>query len=116
MGKIMLEGMEFYAFHGFHPEERKIGNKYSVDLELEVDFNKAVDTDDLKETIDYEMIYAEVNKVMGKPSKLLEHVAGEIIQGVRSKFPQTKRITAKVSKFNPPIKGVCHKASVEISV
>ena len=41
MGKVSLEGMEFYARHGYYEEERVIGNKYSVDVTLDVDFSEA---------------------------------------------------------------------------
>ncbi|RZK29989.1 MAG: dihydroneopterin aldolase, partial [Hymenobacter sp.] len=32
MGQIALEGLEFFAFHGYYDEEQKIGNKYGVDI------------------------------------------------------------------------------------
>ena len=35
MGQIALEGMEFFAFHGYYDEEQKIGNKYGIDLYIE---------------------------------------------------------------------------------
>jgi dihydroneopterin aldolase len=35
MGKITLEGLEFFAFHGYYDEEQKIGNKYGVDITIE---------------------------------------------------------------------------------
>ena len=41
MGQIALEGMEFFAFHGYYDEEQKIGNKYGVDLYIETNLNAA---------------------------------------------------------------------------
>ena len=54
MGQIALEGMEFFAFHGFYDEEQKIGNKYGVDLYLTTDLKRAATSDDLHETVNYE--------------------------------------------------------------
>ncbi len=35
MGKIIIEDMEFYAFHGHYKEEQIVGNRFLVDLEIE---------------------------------------------------------------------------------
>ena len=35
MGKIIIEEMEFYAFHGHYQEEQIVGNRFLVDLEFE---------------------------------------------------------------------------------
>ena len=36
MGTILLEGMEFFAFHGCFKEEQIIGTKFIVDIQIEV--------------------------------------------------------------------------------
>lgn len=114
MGKVSLEGMEFYAKHGYYEEERTIGNKYSVDVTLEVDFSEAASDDTLEGTINYERVYEIVQDVMGKEAKLLEHLAGKMIKALREAFSEVKRVQVKVSKHNPPIKGLCHKATIEL--
>ena len=35
MGKIIIEEMEFYAFHGHYQEEQIVGNRFLVDLEMD---------------------------------------------------------------------------------
>lgn len=115
MGLISLEGMEFFSYHGYYDEEQKIGNKYAIDITIETDLQKAAQTDKLKETINYEEIYRLVADVMKERHRLLEHVAYEIINQVRAAFLDVKHVNVAVSKFNPPIGGVCAKAKVEIS-
>lgn len=112
MGLIALEGMEFFARHGYYEEERKIGNRYSVDVEIETDFIQAAQSDELEGTVNYERIYAIVAQVMEVNTRLLEHIAGNIIQRIRELFPQVGKIKVKVSKYNPPIGGVCHRAVI----
>ncbi|MFT6866800.1 MAG: dihydroneopterin aldolase [Cyclobacteriaceae bacterium] len=114
MGKVSLEGMEFYARHGYYEEERIIGNKYSVDVTVELDFSNAADSDKLQGTVNYEKIYEIVSGVMAIDAMLLEHLAGKIIQQLKTAFPQIKKSWVKVSKYNPPIKGLCHRAVVEL--
>lgn len=114
MGKVALEGMEFYARHGYYEEERKIGNKYSVDVELDVDFTEAAMDDKLEGTVNYERVYEVVAEVMNIDAQLLEHLAGKMIRQLKTEFPQVNQVKVKVSKYNPPIKGLCHRAVVTL--
>lgn len=114
MGKVALEGMEFYARHGYYEEERKIGNKYSVDVELDVDFTDAAMDDRLDGTVNYERVYEVVAEVMNIDAQLLEHLAGKMIRQLKSEFPQVSQVKVKVCKYNPPIKGLCHRAVVTL--
>lgn len=114
MGKVSLEGMEFYARHGYYEEERVIGNKYSVDVTLEVDFSEAASEDKLEGTVNYEKVYEIVQEVMNIDANLLEHLAGKIIKSLKESFAQVSKVQVKISKYNPPIKGLCHRATVEL--
>ncbi|MDH5608429.1 MAG: dihydroneopterin aldolase [Cyclobacteriaceae bacterium] len=115
MGTVSLEGMEFYARHGYYEEERIIGNKYSVDIHIELDFDLAAESDKLEGTVNYERIYAIIADVMSIDALLLEHLAHKIIQSVKKEYPKISKVTVKVSKHNPPIRGLCQRASVMLS-
>jgi dihydroneopterin aldolase len=112
MGKVALEGMEFYARHGYYEEERIIGNKYSVDIVLDLDFTSAALDDKLEGTVDYEKVYEIVQEVMSIDAKLLEHLAGKMIKAIKENFTQIKSVEVNISKYNPPIKGLCKRAVV----
>lgn len=112
MGKIVLEALEFYSYHGVFEEEQKIGAKYLVDLELELDFSVAAATDKLEGTIDYSKIYDVVLLEMNKKSKLIEHVAGRVISMLFVSFKQIECVKIKLTKLKPPIKGAVHAVSV----
>jgi dihydroneopterin aldolase len=114
VGIIRLNGMEFFAYHGYHAEERTIGNRYRVDIELETNFGEAALSDDLSATINYEKVFGIVRDRMQVPARLLEHIAHEIVHHIRAAFPQVERVQAEVTKFNPPLGGVCVSASVVV--
>ncbi len=114
MGKVSLEGMEFYARHGYYEEERVIGNKYSVDVTIDVDVTEAALADKLDGTVNYEKVYEIVQEVMSIDANLLEHLAGKMIKALKENFSQINQVKVRVSKYNPPIKGLCHKATVEL--
>jgi 7,8-dihydroneopterin aldolase/epimerase/oxygenase len=114
MGRVSLEGLEFHAYHGVYAHERSSGNKFEVDIFVDTPISESAFQDDLSGTINYEELYAIVKEEMEKPSKLLERVGNAIADRTLSVFPQSTIVEVKISKFNPPIGGVCKKASVSI--
>ena len=115
MGKVSLEGLEFFAFHGYYDEEQRIGNKYGVDITVEVPLEKAGEHDRLSETMNYEELYSIIRAEMKKPSRLLENIGNRIITSVFRQFPQVSAIDVTISKFNPPIGGICRRAMVTMT-
>ena len=114
MGLIELIDLEFFAYHGFYDEEQKVGNKYSVDIKLETDLINARKSDKLNDTINYEDLYKITKDIMKVSTRLLEHIAQKIITEIGSRFPQIKSCEVSVSKYNPPVGGVCKKAKITI--
>jgi len=112
MGKIHLEGMEFYAYHGCYQEEQIIGSKFLVDLELDTDIEKPAQTDRLEDTLNYQVIYEKVKNEMAIKSNLLENIAKRILDVLFINFPVIEKGTIKVSKYNPPLGGQIEKVSV----
>jgi dihydroneopterin aldolase len=112
---IELKTMRFYAFHGVLPQERKVGNDFTVDMEYASDSIKpSVTSDDIGDTVNYADIYQTVKDEMRTPSRLLEHLAGRILQALKARFPQLSYVKLKVSKLNPPLGGEVHSASVTL--
>ncbi len=114
MGRVSLRGLEFHAYHGVYQHERTSGNKFEVDISVETEFNDSAFEDELSGTINYEDLYAIVKDEMERPSKLLESVANLIALKVFASFPSATEVSVEISKFNPPIGGVCKKASVTV--
>lgn len=115
IGEISLEGIQFFAYHGFHSEERKIGNKYEIDLNIQADLGTSTTTDDLSQTVDYEQVYKIIKNEIEIPTKLLEKIAHRILDSLLVKFPQIVAIEVSVSKFNPPVGGICQRAKVKLT-
>ncbi|OUJ75482.1 dihydroneopterin aldolase [Hymenobacter crusticola] len=114
MGQIALEGMEFFAFHGFYDEEQKIGNKYGVDLYIQTDLHAAGASDNLAQTVNYEVLYRLVAEEMAAPARLLEHLGHRVMDRILARFPHIHGVKVSVSKFNPPLGGICTRARVTL--
>jgi len=114
MAKILLEGMEFYAYHGCFKEEQVIGNRFLVDLEIDVDTSIAEASDRLQDTVNYQAVYERIREAMGNKSHLLEHLARRILDALREAFPGIRKMKVKVSKMNPPLGGSMRCVSLEM--
>lgn len=115
MSEIILEGMEFFSYHGCFKEEQIIGNKFIIDLKIEVNTEKAQLSDNINDTINYQKLYLIVKEEMEQKSHLLEHIARRIINSLYKNFINIEKITVKISKINPPLGGSIHNVSIIIS-
>lgn len=115
MGKILLEGMEFFAYHGVYQEEREKGQNFSIDLEILADYSKACHTDKLEDSIDYVQVYELIKAEMEIPSSLLENVAQRIISSIQKKFDQIESMKVKITKLQPPISGKLKGIGIELA-
>jgi dihydroneopterin aldolase len=105
LGKIKVENIRVYAYHGCLAEETAIGSDYLVNVSVKTNLSKASSSDNLADTIDYVHINAIVIKEMSIASKLLEHVGKRILNRIFSESPIVKSAEVSVSKINPPIGG-----------
>lgn len=114
MDKIVLHGMDFYGYHGILPEERSLGQRYVVDLELYLDLRPAGESDDLNHTVDYAKVFELVESIItGQPYQLLEALAEAVAGVVLKSFP-VKEVLVRVKKPQAPIPGKFAWMSVEI--
>ncbi|WP_028400947.1 dihydroneopterin aldolase [Ectobacillus panaciterrae] len=115
MDKIFVHDMEFYGYHGVFPEENKLGQRFKVDLTVELDLRKAGETDDLDQSVNYGELYHLCERIVeGKPYKLLESVAEKIASAILNEYPLIQSCTVKVIKPDPPIRGHYREVAVEI--
>ena len=104
--EILLEGMRFYAFHGVNPEERALGQRFTVDVALAVDLRRAGHSDDLADTVSYSAVYKLVRRIVeGEPRDLIEAVAESIAVEILAGFPPVQRVIVTVRKPEVPMKG-----------
>ena len=113
--RIVLEGMQFYGYHGGSAEERSLGQLFQVDMEAELDLSVAGNSDRREDTVSYTHLYRVVRDVMEEEAKnLLESLAEDIASRALEAFP-IRAVRVQVKKTRPPIKGaVLSGAAVEV--
>lgn len=115
MDTIILKNIRLYAYHGCLDEEARIGSDYSVNLEIETNFDKSRKTDELEDTVDYVHLNKIVREEMAIRSKLLEHVADRILKRLFDEIKEVSRAEISVSKLNPPIEGDVESVTIRIA-
>jgi len=115
MNTISLHGAEFFAYHGFYPEEQKLGNKFIIDVDVDLIPGKNLTEDDINGTINYEQLYEIVSEQMSLTKKLLETVAQNILDEIRKQFPLAKSIRVVIKKMSPPLKGKVEYSCITVS-
>jgi len=114
MSKITLENMEFHAFHGCLEHEITLGNTFIVTVTMEFDTKQAGKSDELSDTLNYQLIYDLVKQEMEIPSKLIEHIGQRIAKRIMTSYTQITALKLKLSKLNPPLGGKVQAVSIEI--
>lgn len=111
---IILQDVRFYAFHGVMPQERSVGTDFLVNVRIGYDISKAMQSDNVEDTISYAEVYNLIKKEMETPSKLLENLASRVANAITSTFPEVYEIYLSIIKVNPPMGADCKGAGVEI--
>ncbi|GMY14404.1 Dihydroneopterin aldolase [Fagus crenata] len=113
--KLILRGVKFHGYHGVNPEERKLGQKFLVDVDAWLDLRLAGKSDCLSDTVSYTDIYRIVKEVVEGPAhNLLESVAQLIASATLTKHPQISVVRVKVGKPHVAVPGCVDYLGVEI--
>lgn len=115
LDKIKLTHMIIYAHHGAFEEERKLGQRFEIDVELALDLEAAARADRLELSIDYEKVYRLIyDTVTEKKFHLIEALARHIIRKLIETFP-IEAATVRIRKPNVPINGPLDHVEVELT-
>ena len=102
MDKILIRDCEVFYRVGVPELERSNPQRLLISLELHLDFSMAADTDDLGQTVDYAAVCLWLQQLGREHSwRLLERLALDIIEGVKSEFGVAK-VRVEIQKFILP--------------
>jgi dihydroneopterin aldolase len=104
---IELAGLVVFGRHGYLEEERRLGQRFLVDLWVDVD-EEATASDRIEDTVDYRRLAGLVREVFVGPERLLlEGLAGAVADGILERFSDVERVRVRVRKpdvvLDPPV-------------
>lgn len=112
--RILMHGLCFFGHHGVFEEERRLGQRFVVDVEMEVDAFPAARDDDVGKTVDYGAVYADVKRIVeGPPNRLIEAVAERVARCVLEKYA-VRSVLVRVKKLQIPLGDALDFVAVEI--
>jgi len=105
--RIELRGLVVFGRHGYLEEERRLGQRFLVDLWVDVRGGAAA-SDRIEETVDYRRLAALVRDVFAGPERLLlERLAAAVADGILERFTAVERVRVRVRKpdvvLDPPV-------------
>jgi dihydroneopterin aldolase len=95
--RISLSNLEFFGFHGLYEGEKKMGNQFLVDIQIDFSPNVAV-INELDQTIDYVSVYNKVKEIMGTPTPLLETLVCKIADQILLDHSIADKVFVQITK------------------
>ena len=104
---IELHGIILHGYHGVLEEERRDGQRFLVDVELDLEHEQAARTDRIKDAVDYRGIVARVRQISdARAYHLLEAFAAALADALVADWPVTA-VRVRVRKpdvvLDPPV-------------
>mgnify|MGYP006379150421 FL=1 len=111
--KIFVKGIKVNLILGHYPEERLAPREARVDIELRpIGVERALKSDDLNDTFNYEVALEIVNKLAAaKEYKLIESIAYDIFKEIKD-LPKVGWVRVLVEK--PAAMDGCEATAIEL--
>lgn len=102
--KLSVTNIQYFAYHGVKKEEKKLGSKYEVDLDMYYDAKNAAAMDDVAFAVNYEDAMFIVSEVLvgEEQFNLIETICEEILNRIFDKFELCQKVTCRVRKYSVP--------------
>ena len=104
MDKICIRRLEVYAHHGVYEEEKRLGQKFYITVEMELDTRAAGISDDLQASVNYgEVCLGIVEWTKSHRRKLIEAAAEDIAHYLLVQYPMVRKVTVELEKPGAPV-------------
>jgi len=101
--KILIQNLVFYGYTGVFPEEKQLGQRFRVDLEISTDLAPAAVSDQLADTLDYGVLLQRLHELFKAAQfDLLEKLATVIAELVLEN-PRAQAVQVTLTKCHPPL-------------
>lgn len=115
MDKIIVKDLEIFCNHGVYKEEKTLGQKFVVSVELNLDLKPAATTGNLDLSVNYGALCHEIQEVMKAESyDLIETAAEKISDFILLKYEAVSSVKVQIKKPWAPIMLPLQYAAVEI--
>jgi dihydroneopterin aldolase len=112
---VFICGLALHAYHGVMQHEAKVGQTFTLDLELAIDLSEASRSDKLAHTVGYDQVAAVASQAFcGHRYRLVEAAAGAVAEAVLDRFITVESVRVTVHKPHAPIAATFSDVGVSI--
>jgi 7,8-dihydroneopterin aldolase/epimerase/oxygenase len=102
--RIFVKGLALHANHGVMAHEAKVGQTFTLDLDLEIDLSAASHSDKVADTVSYDKVVDCVSEAFcAQRYRLIEAAAGRVADAVLAAFPRVRSVRVTIHKPHAPI-------------
>jgi len=114
-GRIDIAGLVLFARHGLNEAEQQLGQRFILDIELDVDLSAAAKSDRITDTVDYGEVVAIAEAAFrDKRFYLIEASAAHVAEAILAHFPQVNSAKVTVKKPSAPVPAVIDHVSATV--
>ena len=112
---IQIAGLQTFGYHGLFEEERRLGQKFSFDIDATLNPAPTHSDDRLDASIRYDaLVDAAVDLAGASKYQTLEALGEAIAIGLLRRFALIDTISVGVAKFSPPIPHTLGKVGIVV--
>ncbi len=112
---VRVHNLIVYGYHGVLPEEKRLGQRFEVDLEYTLAQPPEPWVDDLKATVSYVDLHELAEQLVGQEAfDLIETLADRLVEAIRQRA-LVRAVRVRVRKPSVPIPGVLDYVEAEVA-
>lgn len=116
MDQIRIKNLSVFAHHGVYEQEKEQGQNFCVNAVLYVDMEKAGNSDDIADAVDYGAVCLFIDQYMKENRfDLLEAVADRVAKAILFEFPAVRSLEVEIGKPDAPIPLRFENVSVRVT-
>jgi 7,8-dihydroneopterin aldolase/epimerase/oxygenase len=115
-GKIEIAGLVLFAKHGVNEAEKLLGQRFILDIEIDVELATAAKSDSITDTVDYGEVVAVAEAAFrDKHFYLIEASAAHVAEAILAHFSRANAVTVKVHKPSAPVPAVIDHVAATVT-
>lgn len=113
--QLFIRGIAIFARHGVHQAEADLGQRFALDLTLELDTREAGRTDDYNRTVCYASVFQTVREIAEtRRFKLIEALGETIADQLLADHPRLTAVEIEIRKPSAPVAGIFDTIGLKI--
>ena len=113
--RIIVRDLQVFARHGVLDEEKRLGQRFSLDIVAHLDLRPAGASDDYAQTVGYDALIALATETLtAKSYSLIEAAAEALTQAILSRFAAIEKVEIELRKPSAPIDAAFAHVGVRI--